>query len=548
MVVSQDTSPVFHTGELAMQRAMRVDPEFEEWARQVVRPCMPDQHRDFFAELPFVVIAARDAHSRPWLSLLSGPPGFATSPQPRALHLTTEPVAGDALAGSLGFGAQVGLVGLDFATRRRNRMNGRITSSGPGGQLEFEVSQSFGNCPQHISERAWHVTPGDLAPSTATRHGALTADAVRLIEAADTFFIGSGFEGEADAPSTGLDASHRGGPSGFVHVLDDRTLSWPEFAGNNHFNTLGNLHEDPRVALLFIDFESGHLLQITGRAAVETRKPGRRRDADPGADNGAPHTVTVHIEALVWLEHAHPLRWRELTDTHAELQVIAKRRESRDASSFVLRPLTGASAPSRPGQHLPVEVTLPGGTIAQRTYSLSGRPDGDYRLTVKRLADGVVSRYLHDTVEVGDVLRAGRPTGEFVLREGTRPVVLIGAGVGLTPLVPMLEALKRDAPTRRAQLIYATRSSAHLPLDDEVHALTDGPRSRHLVFSAPRTDDRPGHDYDHEGRLDAGLLAALVEDASADFYLCGPTAFMADVQGWLRDLGVADDHISYERF
>ena len=532
---------IFHAGECAMQRDMKVAPSFLDWAAQVVRPEMPRQHRTFFSDLPFVVLAARDDGGRPWVTPLSGPSGFISSPSASALEIAAEPFAGDALEGHLHQGAHVGLLGLDFATRRRNRVNGQLTTeAGAAGSLNVDVRQSFGNCPQHIHERAWRIEHR-RNPSTTTRHQALTPEAIDLVQGANTFFVGSGFAGDPSAPSTGMDASHRGGPTGFVTVQDERTLCWPEYAGNNHFNTLGNLREDPRIALLFIDFENGHVLQLTGNADI-------RRHSERTASD-APHRVFVTIEEAVWTSYALDIRWHEPAASQGAARVIDKRRASRDAVSITLRPLAGTAASAKPGQHLPIAVTLPGGTVAHRTYSLSELSDATYRVTVKRVHDGIVSRYLNDTLEVGDVVTVGRPAGDFVLRDGQNPVVLIGAGVGLTPLVPMLDTLARHYPERRAQFIYATRSGEHFPLGEEIKRLTGvGRRTRHVLYSQPSDADRAARSFDIEGRLNAATLTLLIEDLSADFYLCGPPAFMTDVRSWLHTLGVPEDRVAYEAF
>ena len=142
----------FHAGERQVQERLGVG-DIEDWARKVVRPYLPEQHRDFHTALPFLVIAARDGRGRPWPTLLAGPQGFVTSPDPRALLLAAKTVAGDALDGALVEGADLGVLGIELATRRRNRVNGRVSADGPDA-IGFAVDQAFGNCPQYIRERA----------------------------------------------------------------------------------------------------------------------------------------------------------------------------------------------------------------------------------------------------------------------------------------------------------------------------------------------------------------------------------------------------------
>ncbi|MCG8691224.1 MAG: pyridoxamine 5'-phosphate oxidase family protein, partial [Minwuiales bacterium] len=295
-----DPSP-FHAGEQAVQARLGVR-DIADWARKVVRDHMPEQHRAFHTALPFLVAAARDKSGRPWATLLTGPDGFVASPDPRTLTIDARPAAGDALEGAFVGGADIGILGIELANRRRNRLNGRIADD--GSTIVVAVDQTFGNCPQYIRERQWRRVEGEPV-GTPTRGGRLTSAQRDWIAAADTFFIASGHRGAGEDPAFGMDASHRGGDKGFVTVDNETRLTFPDYAGNNHYNTIGNLVVDPRVGLLFVDFETGSLLQLTGRATVDwdsdavARVPGARR------------LVTVEIEEIVELPAALPLRWVE---------------------------------------------------------------------------------------------------------------------------------------------------------------------------------------------------------------------------------------------
>src|SRR5690606_13032630 len=156
-------------------------------------------------------------------------------------------------------GSAVGILGIDLAARRRNRLNGVIRAAGDG--LVIEARQSFGNCPRYVRERAWRFAEAAAAEARASRR--LDAAQRARIAAADTAFIGSGSSSGGARSSDGYDASHRGGWRGFVRVPNDGTvLCIPDYAGNNRFDTIGNLICNPRVALLFVDFETGGLLHI----------------------------------------------------------------------------------------------------------------------------------------------------------------------------------------------------------------------------------------------------------------------------------------------
>jgi ferredoxin-NADP reductase/predicted pyridoxine 5'-phosphate oxidase superfamily flavin-nucleotide-binding protein len=537
----------FHAGEQAVQSRLGVRQAIEPWARKVVRPFLPDQHREFYSQLPFVVASARDADERQWVTLLSGPEGFIQSPDASGLQISARPHPGDALAEALQPGADLGLLGIELETRRRNRVNGRVGMLQEDG-FRFDVGQAFGNCPQHITGRAWRRVETAPEEAVATRHRRLTAGMQGWISSADTFFIGSGYRGEGAANEAfGMDASHRGGAPGFVKVLNDTRLVFPDYAGNNHFNTIGNLVLDPRVGLLFVDFETGSLMQITGRATIDF-------DSDEVARYpGAQRLVIIDIEEIVLLERVLPLRWSEPRDAVRALRVVHKIRESDDITSFVLAARDGGElADFEAGQHLPIEVRVDGyDHPLQRTYSLSiGPGTGQYRITVKREPFGTVSRHLHDTIHEGDFINAAAPAGDFFLEKSGRPVVLISAGVGVTPMVSMLQAEAGSPQHRPVIFIHGARDGAHHPLASEVQALVRHSENLRLVvaYSRPRAEDAAGFDYHHTGRIDAELIEAAVPDNDADFYLCGPTGFMADIITALSERGVPDDRIRTETF
>lgn len=534
----------FHAGERAVQKRLGVRESIEPWAHKVVRPWLPEEHRAFYAGLPFLVAAARDQHGRPWASILTGRPGFSHSPHERSLMVGSRPSKGDALEGAFRVGADVGLLGIELHSRRRSRLNGRVAQSSEGA-FEVRVDQAFGNCPQYIREREWTEVPPSANPRRAT-YASLPEHARRWIENADTFFIASGYRGDGNDPAYGMDASHRGGERGFVRVAGERTLVFPDYAGNNLFNTIGNLLVDPRAGLLFVDFEQGSLLQLTGRASVDFAPPS-------GCDaNGARRLVRFEVEAVVELRGVLPLRWELPRGGLRELRVVEKVRESDDVTSFVLEASDGRPLPSfSAGQHVPVEVEV-GGVGVRRTYSLSGAPDdGRHRITVKREPHGVLSRHLHDVAEVGSVLRVAPPRGTFVLDpSSTRPVVLVSAGVGITPLVSMLHDLVCSQPWRPVWFVHGARDGRHHPFASEVKRLAErASQVRTIVaYSRPGPRDLLGRDYHRKGRVDGGLLRELPLGTDAEFHLCGPSAFMGALQQALEDRGVSEERIHTESF
>lgn len=258
----------FHAGERAVQTRAQVPATLEAMARQMVRDFMPDQHREFFAQLPFVVLGTVDAAGQPWATLLAQPPGFAHSPDPQHLVIHTVPAAPDPASTNLRPGALIALLGIEPQTRRRNRMNGRVTAL-TAHSIEIEVLQSFGNCPKYIQARAAQFVADTPSPASPMRATHLDARTSRMVSEADTFFIASAHpaSGATPAPAEGIDVSHRGGKPGFVQVRGE-ILTIPDFAGNRLFNTLGNLTLEPRAGLLFVDFDQGDVLYLAVSAEI----------------------------------------------------------------------------------------------------------------------------------------------------------------------------------------------------------------------------------------------------------------------------------------
>lgn len=539
----KDDSP-FHKGEKLVQELMGVR-SIEDWAKKVVRSYLPDQHRDFYEALPFLVVAARDENGQPWATVLEGPEGFVETLDEHNLWINAKTSRGDALENSLMSGKDLGILGIELSTRRRNRVNGAIVESSEQG-LSFKVGQSFGNCPQYIRERNWSRVSlkGQHAPIVSDK---LSTSQQTWIANADTFFIASGYRDEGESATYGMDVSHRGGDRGFVRVMSEKQILFPDYAGNNHFNTIGNLMLDPRAGFLFVDFETGSMLQLTGRAeidwdsALSKEIPGARR------------LVSFSIDKIVELPSALTLRWDTDAESVRSLRVVEKITESDDVTSFVFESRDGGPlADFSAGQHLPIELHVHGvEEPVRRTYSLSGAPSTDrYRISVKREPKGLASQHLHDNIEPGAILDSRKPAGDFVMTCTECPVVLVSAGVGVTPLLSMLHSLLAENGARPVWFVHGARNGRHHPLGREVRNLAKDRQQikLHTRYSQPLEDDIAGASYDSVGRVDIALLQKLVDRPDAHYYLCGPTAFMAALQDGLERIGVPRDQIHTESF
>ncbi|MFT7530028.1 MAG: ferredoxin-NADP reductase, partial [Gammaproteobacteria bacterium] len=380
----------------------------------------------------------------------------------------------------------------------------------------------------------------------ASRHSVLDTAMQDWIQSADTFFIASGYHGDDDNPRTiGMDASHRGGQPGFVKVENSRRIIFPDYAGNNHFNTIGNLILEPGVGLLFVDFAKGDLLQITGRASIDWDS------AEVANFPGAQRLVTIDIDEIVFLQCVLPLRWRKPVESNQTLKVANKIQESHDVISFELVSEDGKKLPEfKAGQYLPIEFETHDSRI-QRTYSISNGTGSDhYRISVKREPRGLASRYLHDVVEPGDTIKAGTPMGDFVIGDTHRPVVLVSAGIGITPMISMLNQLGSLANNKPIYFFHGTRNSTSHAFSKYVNALAKTLPNLKIEFSysRPNLNDKPEIDYQHTGHVSGERIRQLVQEHDACYYLCGPPGFISEVSNSLVSDGVDQASIYLETF
>jgi predicted pyridoxine 5'-phosphate oxidase superfamily flavin-nucleotide-binding protein len=274
-----------------------------------IRDRMPDQHRQFFPLLHAVFVSLPDEDGWPVASILTGTPGFVSSPDPATLRIAATLTKPDPAAGLVRAGRSMGVLGLDFATRR-NRVNGVIVDADATG-LTLAVEQSFGNCAKYIQTR--QVRAAAAEPGHFEELSGLDVEAVSLIRSADTFFVATGFvatgftttgftaTGAGKGGAGGMDISHRGGRPGFVQVSGNELIV-PDFPGNRYFNTFGNLVVEPRAGLLFIDFDTGDLLHLKGTTAIDWTPP----DIAPA---GTERVWRFTTSTMIRRRSAVPLRW-----------------------------------------------------------------------------------------------------------------------------------------------------------------------------------------------------------------------------------------------
>lgn len=562
-----------------MQNTIGKKESLEEIGKRVIRSYMPDQHRDFFSKLPFMVVGSVDAQGAPWASILTGQPGFVSSPTSTSLSIKAQTLADDPLRQNLSQGSQLGLLGIEITTRRRNRVNARVNSSSTG-EIQLDIEQSFGNCPQYIQKRSVEFVraPDDKTPNrTVSSFTGLDQSAQDLIAAADTFFVASYVMAEGESTISGVDVSHRGGSPGFIKV-EGNTLTIPDYSGNNFFNTLGNFLENPKAGLLFVDFDSGNTLQISGSAELLLEES-KEIDAFKGAERGWKVTVEKSIRTIdavpfranlqeysphslitgTWQQSAATLLAEANRDVWQKFRVSKIKDESSVTRSFSLQPSDGtAMADFKAGQHLSVRLKDPvtAATLV-RNYTVSSAPgESNFRISVKREDTGTLSPLLHSSLQLGTEIDVLAPRGGFVFDpQEKRPAVLIAAGVGITPMVSMAKdasnELIRSRYQRELTIIHAARSSAERAFFDELTELSEESQGQLRYISLLKHvtgTERIGTDFSSTARIDADLLRHWLSLTDYDFYLCGPAAFMQAIYDTLREIGVRNKRIFAESF
>lgn len=565
-------SSPWHAGELQLQRHAGVAEQMDPVGRRVLRTFLLDQHREFYPLLPFIVIGSVDGDGTPWATIRSGRPGFLHSPDPHTLDVEAASDADDPAEAGMNDGDPIGLVGVDLITRRRNRMNGTVSRDN-NDRFSVAVGQSFGNCPRYIQNRQFSFVRDPETPQRAevVVSDRLNAHERAIIESADTFFVASYVD--RDGEGRQVDVSHRGGRPGFVRIDADGGLTVPDFNGNLFFNTLGNFVVNPRAGLLFVDHETGDMLQIAGSVEVILDSP------EIAAFEGAERLWRVIPETVVLRKDALPLRWHFLDngmspnslmtgdwqEAASRLKISAQAKtwrrfrvgqiveESSTIRSLDLVPVDDeALIPHLAGQHLPILIRDGKDTI-RRSYTISSAPaDGFYRLSVKR--EGRASTLLHAMKE-GDEIEAMAPVGAFTIdaMERNRPAVLLSAGIGITPLLSMLHDVvqsgERTRYRRPVWLFRSSRTSSERPFDREIGELvarSEGTVRDVRVLGAPDGADEGL--FDAAGRIDMTLLKAHVPFGDYDFYICGPSSFMQAMYDGLRGLNIADNRIHAEAF
>jgi ferredoxin-NADP reductase/predicted pyridoxine 5'-phosphate oxidase superfamily flavin-nucleotide-binding protein len=406
----------------------------------------------------------------------------------------------------------------------------------------------------------------DTTPDRRDRLGAAEAE---FIAARDSFY-------EATVSESGWPyLQHRGGPTGFLKVLDEKTLGFADFRGNFQFISVGNLQTDDRVALFLMDYTARRRLKIFGRVRVVTEDddpaavaaleiPGYRAHVERGFfitveayDWNCPQHITPRFTEAEWAErHAEPSVGAgktavavAATDARQEmspleigsgpltLEVTGVRQLSRRVRAYELRrPDRSDLPPVSAGSHIDIPLLLPDGSVTQRSYSIASNPARRdiYEIAVQREDEGRGgSLAAHSHLHLGMRLHCAPPRNRFALHEDSRPALLIAGGIGITPLKAMAQAL--HARGNEFALHYIGRDASEMPFHDRLHR-SFGSRYR-AYFSRGAGAMRPDL---------AAILAGI--PAGTIIYVCGPAGLIADVTAAAKRAGIPTENVRSERF
>lgn len=378
-----------------------------------------------------------------------------------------------------------------------------------------------------------------------------------FITARDSFYQGT--VGENGWPYV----QHRGGPAGFLKILDARTLGYADFSGNRQYISVGNLEGDGRVSLFLMDYARQLRLKIWGRARLideETAPALLAQLEDPGYRARVERGVVIDIEAYDWncpkyitprytedevrallAESAPPpataARLAIVGDGPIELVVSGIRQLSPDVRAYELRRSDGGPLPDAPpGAHLSLPIQLPGGPIVIRQYSVvrQNPQHTAYEIAVRREARGRgASQAIHADWQLGTGLRIAPPDNHFPLHDGAHPFVLIAGGIGITPLFAMAQALADRK--RPFELHYVAPSPDQMAYREELQQAYPG--RIHLYASRGEVAQRLALEPLLQGR-----------PAETRYYVCGPTSLIDDVRRMAASRGIPADHVQFESF
>jgi len=538
----QITNP-YHSGELDVQKRAN-ESDIARSNGVVVDDSILAGALRFIEQQPMAIMSSIDSEGRIWVSTLFGDPGFVRALDVHTLEIDlSQPhtAKDDPLWTNLKHNLNVGLLFIELGSRRRFRISGRAKKMSADRYI-IDVERAYPNCPKYIQRRDWKTLEANQQyQETSSTYGKeLNQTQQTLIASADTLFVASAH------PDHGVDASHRGGHPGFVHILNNQQLRIPDFAGNSMFNTLGNFVSYPYAGLIFIDFKHGRLLQLTGKAEILWDMD------DPQGETGGTKRFW-QFEITRWQESTLPYRFewefldasphipqlqhKNITSKTQSLMVDGIQSETDRVKSFRFCSVDGGQLPAfEPGAHLPIKVKLPDGSDAIRHYSLiSDHKDRtQYEIGVLKEPNGRGgSRYLHDQIQQGKTIDIDSPKNAFPMVANAGHNILIAGGIGVTPLLSMLHKLA--AEKQSFEIHYTTRQTSDHAFRNRIEQLAGD--NAHFYAS----QDPAGQRIDLQKILSTPKPGVHV-------YFCGPRRMMTAIRDLAESYNWSAAQIHFESF
>ncbi|KAG2378336.1 hypothetical protein C9374_008479 [Naegleria lovaniensis] len=632
----------FHEGECFFQHQVGLSEDKSSQLSQFVRNYMPMQHREFYEKMPFLLVSSMDEKERVWASIIVAHPPFlqestnvqtlqestndltlpyqakpmvslARTLDDRSIHIETMLLHGDPLQNNLKSEIPIGILGIEPHTRRRNRVNGRVkgsvafSNSGINDHHEtvsflLEVDVTMGNCPKYIQAREWNWKDRRREEgygNVSRGLWVLPSQLEEFISKSDAFFIASASKESMSSSSLnptehdrrqGLDVSHRGGKPGFVTVsrtisqvekTEQTILEYPEYLGNFMFNTLGNIVTNPKVGLLFINFDNGDLLYMTGKAFVA-----QGFQSKPGAQ----HTVRFYLEEWIYSQKQVPFEWKYLSESIYNPQVqfqssLSKvnsnklgmdsivvrckdrKKETHDTVTYTFSTAVALGTLQKAGQYGTFLIDMGPSGVVERSWTLTS-PGGaglyEISITVKTKEGGLVSNYLYEHMWPEKELRLKGIEGTFTLEDcihdlnETKYLVFIAGGIGITPFMSILRRKKLQQlqsiipQLEKIHLIHVVRTEQDLVFRSEIEKMVHHEFKDVFVFHPFLTASHISEDWKGgRGRLSKTDLEKIIcheQLLETQVMMCGPFGFMENIENIMQEIGLEKGRLHSEQF
>jgi uncharacterized protein len=532
----------YHEGEKFVQEKLGVV-DTARMNGRVINNTIPGGALNFIAQQSMVILGSVDTDEQVWASALFGTPGFIHAIDQHTIEinlLETGTGPSDPLWKNIETHNRIGMIVIELGSRRRLRVNGRMSKTS-NDSYQIDIDQAYPNCPQYIQRR--HI-------NRAKKHSAhnitlgisgkeLTDYQKKLISSADTFFVTSAHS------ERGVDASHRGGQPGFVNILNNTLLRIPDYPGNSMFNTLGNFQVNPHAGLVFIDFENKKLLQLSGQANV-IWQVNDSEVVTAGTSRFWEFNITSWIESNIAFDieweylDASPFNPKPYDDNKAEekellLTVEEITQQSDNIKSFKLISDNKQNLPEfDSGAHLQITLNKDSNQLVKH-YSILSHPDNRhyYEIAVLNEPHGKGgSIHMHTQIKQGDTLLCSSPKNEFPISKDAEHSILIAGGIGITPMLSMLQKL--TSQNKSVEIHYTVKHQTDFIFKDKIKKIA----GEHSYFYASR---------DQGSRIDLATLMKKSEQGT-HIYVCGPVRLINAVRDLGNENNWQDNHIHFESF